>query len=90
MLLLSIFKKKISDLNVLVIEEINKTNNPKIDYKQAFEGILVLIDQYLEFIIEKIGLRVCCVCKRLFEDKSENLDFAPVCQECRNKSGKKN
>ena len=79
---------QMSKINTLVVDKINRTKNPAVDYKHAFEDIIFVIDYYFEFILEKIGLRVCCVCKSPFEDKPENLDYAPVCQECRNKSEK--
>jgi len=81
------FIRKMSKINTLVVDKINRTKNPAVDYKHAFEDIIFVIDYYFEFILEKMGLRVCCVCKRPFEDKPENLDYAPICQECHNKSG---
>ncbi len=78
---------KLFNLKALDLDDINKIKNLAVDYKQAFESISFVIDYYFEFILEKIGLRVCCVCKRPFEDKPENLDYAPICQECHNKSG---
>ena len=60
-----------------------------VDYKQAFEGILLLIDIFFEFILEKIGLRVCCHCKTLFKNISSNMEYAPICQECNNNSREK-
>ncbi len=82
------FINQMSKIKPLVGEKINSTENPAVDYKNAFEGIIIVIDHYFEFILENIGLRVCCVCKSPFEDKTENLGIAPVCQECRSKSEK--
>ena len=82
------FISQMSKINLLVVKKINSTKNPAVDYKHAFEDTIFVIDHYFEFILENIGLRVCCVCKSPFEDKPENLGFAPVCQECRSKSEK--
>ena len=77
------FIRKMSKINTLVVDKINRTKNPAVDYKHAFEDIIFVINYYFEFILEQIGLRVCCHCKKLFKDKPENSDFAPICQECR-------
>jgi len=69
--------------NGLTIEDIRDIKKLALDYEKAFEEIILLIEIFFDFILEKIGLRVCCHCKKLFKDKPENLDFAPVCQECR-------
>lgn len=69
--------------NGLTIEDIREIKKFTLDYEKAFEEIVLLIDIFFEFILEKIGLRVCCHCKKLFKDKPENSDFAPICQECR-------
>lgn len=75
--------------NGLTTEDIDEIKNLALDYKQAFESIIFVINVYTEFILEKTGVRVCCVCKKPFEDEPENLEYAPVCQECRIKSIKK-
>ena len=69
--------------NGLTIEDIREIKKFTLDYEKAFEEIVLLIDIFFEFILEQIGLRVCCHCKKLFKDKPENSDFAPICQECR-------
>lgn len=80
------FINKVNNLNDLNMEDMSEIKNLAVDYKQAFESLVLLIDIFFEFILEKIGLRVCCHCKIPFKDKSNNMDFAPICQECHNKS----
>lgn len=74
---------KLFNLKALDLDDIENIKKYTINYKQAFESIFFVIDYYFEFFLEKIGLRVCCHCKKLFKDKPENSDFAPICQECR-------
>ena len=77
------FTNEVNLPNGLTIEDIRENKSFTLDYKKAFEEIVLLIDIFFEFILEKIGLRVCCHCKKIFKDKPKNSDFAPVCQECR-------
>lgn len=78
---------KLFNLNALDLDDIENIKKYTINYKQAFESIVFVIDYYFEFFLEQIGLRVCCHCKIPFIDKSNNLDLAPLCQECRIRSG---
>ncbi len=61
-----------------------------VNYKQAFENTLFVIDTFFEFLLETIGLRVCYICKQPFEDYSNNLDYLPTCQNCLSNSKENN
>lgn len=78
---------KLFNLKALDLDDVENIKKYTVNYKQAFENISFVIDYYFEFILEKIGLRICCFCKRPFEDKTENLDNVPICYECHNRKG---
>jgi len=79
---------KLYNLNALNREDIRDIKKHAIDYKQAFEGIVVVINHYFEFFLEQIGICICVFCKKLFEGKLENSDDVPICKKCYNKIGK--
>jgi len=80
------FINEMSNLNNPIVEDINETKNPTIDFKHAFGEIILLIEIFFKFILKQVGLRVCCHCKIPFIDKPNYLKFAPLCHECRNRS----
>jgi hypothetical protein len=55
-----------------------------IDYEHTFIDIRIIMEIFFEFILEKLGLRVCCHCKTPFKDISVILDDVPFCMECTN------
>lgn len=55
-----------------------------IDYEHTFIDIKIIMENFLEFILEKLGLRVCCHCKIPYKDIAGNMDDVPFCMECRN------
>lgn len=55
-----------------------------IDYDHTFIDIKIIMENFLEFLLQKLGLRVCCHCKIPYKDIAGNEDDVPFCMECMN------